>query len=136
MASYLARKIMDRELISEVTKQISEYFAGQRRQFTGRCVVNIDQRAGTPFQRSVWKTIATIPYGQTRSYAWVAKQLGNSGATRAVGSACGKNSLPIIIPCHRVIKKDGSLGNYTGGGNEMKRLLIDLEKRVLAAEQN
>jgi O-6-methylguanine DNA methyltransferase len=73
--------------------------------------------------------LTTIPYGKTRSYHWVAKTLGKPSACRAVGNANGKNPIPIIVPCHRVIRKNGDLGGYTGGLH-YKRLLLDLEKEA------
>ena len=81
---------------------------------------------GTPFQQSVWTLLQDIPYGETRSYAQIAAALGRPKAVRAVGQANGANPLPIIIPCHRVIQTDGSLGGY-GGGLAIKRALLALE---------
>ncbi len=80
----------------------------------------------TAFQREVWEAIKLIPYGETRSYAWVAKQINRPRAARAVGQALSKNPLPIIIPCHRVIASNGKIGGYTGG-LEMKRYLLTME---------
>lgn len=81
---------------------------------------------GTPFQRAVWRKIATIPWGEVRSYAWLARAIGRPRAIRAVGSACGANPIPIIIPCHRVIGSNGSLGGFTGG--------LKLKSQLLAIE--
>jgi len=81
---------------------------------------------GTPFQRKVWRALLKIPRGETRSYAWVARQIGQPNAVRAVANACGANPAPILVPCHRVIASDGSLGGY-GGGLAMKRRLLKLE---------
>ncbi len=81
---------------------------------------------GTEFQRSVWKELQRIPAGVTRSYADIAKAIGNPKATRAVANACGANHLPILVPCHRVIAKDGAIGGYTGGVH-IKRALLDAE---------
>ncbi len=78
---------------------------------------------GTPFQKKVWRTVKTIPCGQTRSYKWVAERIGNPQAFRAVGQALKKNPLPGIIPCHRVIRSDGKLGGFSKGWKEKKRLL-------------
>ncbi len=86
----------------------------------------LDLSAATSFQRQVWQITRLIPYGETRSYSWLAEQLGKAGAVRAVGQALGRNPLPIIIPCHRVVAKDGQLGGYTGGV-EIKRYLLNLE---------
>ena len=90
--------------------------------------IDWDSIKGTAFQKSVWKAIATIPRGETRSYAWLAKKIGRPRAVRAVANACGANPLPVIIPCHRVIASDGSLGGFSGG--------LDLKKRLLALEAN
>ena len=81
---------------------------------------------GTPFDRVVWKTLAKIPYGQTRSYQWVARKIGLPLASRAVGGACGRNPLPIVIPCHRIISSSGKIGGYTGGLH-LKRRFLRLE---------
>lgn len=78
---------------------------------------------GTDFQKKVWRAIQKIPYGQTRSYAWIARQIGKPKAMRAVGQACGANPLPLIIPCHRVVASNGKIGGFTGGLFWKKRLL-------------
>ena len=98
--------------------QIAEYFRGQRREFA----LPLDMR-GTPFQVSVWKAMARIPYGEMRSYAEIADQLGNPQAARAVGAACGRNPVPIVVPCHRVIGKNGALTGFRGGLRFKERLL-------------
>ena len=82
---------------------------------------------GTPFQQSVWRALQQIPYGQTISYAQLAQNIGKPTAYRAVANANGKNPLSIIIPCHRVVASDGSLGGYTGGLDK-KRILLSIEK--------
>ncbi len=79
---------------------------------------------GTPFQRKVWRAIATIPWGKTRSYAWLAKKAGSPKAYRAAAQACGANPLPRIIPCHRVIASDGTLGGFSGGLSLKRKLLL------------
>ena len=81
---------------------------------------------GTEFQKSVWKALLTIPFGETRSYGEIAKAAGNPRAFRAAGTACGANPVPLIVPCHRVVQASGNPGNY-GGGPEMKRALLELE---------
>jgi O-6-methylguanine DNA methyltransferase len=86
----------------------------------------LDLSGATPFQRRVWEITRLIPYGETRSYTWVAQQVDKPGAVRAVGQALAKNPLPIIIPCHRVLTIDGRLGGF-GGEEEMKRRLLHLE---------
>lgn len=108
-------------ILENASLQLFEYFAGKRQKFT----IPI-QIAGTPFQYQVWQSLREIPYGQLISYAQLAKRLGNLSAIRAVAAANGKNPIPIIIPCHRVIGSDGSLTGYSGG-IEKKRYLIDLE---------
>lgn len=77
----------------------------------------------TPFQRKVLEVVKTIPYGETRSYKWVAERIGKPKAARAIGQALKKNPYPIIIPCHRIIRSDGSLGGYSKGIRKKKRLL-------------
>jgi len=85
----------------------------------------------TPFQQAVWRACMKIPKGQTRSYKWIAKQIGKPGATRAVGSALGKNPFAPLVPCHRVIKSDGALGGFSAaGGPAAKRRLLRKEKKT------
>lgn len=108
-------------LIEEIGKQVAEYFGGQRTAFS----IPLDLR-GTPFEMSVWNILLDIPFGKTRSYGSIARELGKPGASRAVGRANGANYCAIIVPCHRVIETDGSLRGY-GGGLWRKRYLLDLE---------
>jgi len=82
----------------------------------------------SPFQQRVLRAVRDIPYGQTQSYQWVARKAGHPGAGRAVGNVLGANRVPLIIPCHRVIRKDGSLGGFTGASPVMKKQLIEMEK--------
>ncbi len=103
--------------------QLKDYFAGKLDKFD----LPMDAK-GTPFQKEVWAALLTIPFGETRSYADIAKQIGRPKATRAVGAANGKNPLSIIAPCHRVIGSNGKLTGFAGG-LEAKVLLLDLEKR-------
>jgi methylated-DNA-[protein]-cysteine S-methyltransferase len=86
----------------------------------------VDMSAGTPFQRRVWRAILRIPYGRVRSYQWVAMRVGGKQYARAVGMALGANPVPIVVPCHRIISHDGSLGGF-GCGLPMKRRLLKLE---------
>jgi methylated-DNA-[protein]-cysteine S-methyltransferase len=109
-------------LIRETQRQLDEYFQRQRKVFDLPLVPQ-----GTDFQRQVWFALATIPYGQTYSYRQIAEQVGRPTATRAVGAANGRNPLPIVLPCHRVIGADGSLTGF-GGGLPTKRFLLDLEQ--------
>ncbi len=108
--------------VKEGLKQIDEYFRGDRREF----FLNL-QPAGTDFQKSVWRQLEEIPYGKTTSYGAIADTLAKPNASRAVGSANGKNPIAIIVPCHRVIGSDGSLTGY-GGGLWRKRWLIGFER--------
>ena len=101
--------------------QLDAYFAGKRTRFDVDVCL-----AGTDFQRRVWESVQSIPYGQTRSYAWVAEQIGAPGASRAVGTAVGRNPVPIIVACHRVIGAAGALTGYVGG-MDCKRALLALE---------
>ncbi len=105
----------------EVIVQLEAYFAGELRGFDLTLAPE-----GTPFQREVWSALLTIPYGETVSYGELARRLGRSKASRAVGAANGRNPIPIIIPCHRVIGADGSLTGF-GGGLAIKRRLLELE---------
>lgn len=102
--------------------ELAEFFAGERRGFT----VPLAPPATTELRRAVHNHLAQIPYGTTRTYTQVADSVGRPRATRAIGSACGSNPLPILVPCHRVLRADGSLGGYRGG-LEAKRMLLDLE---------
>ena len=104
-----------------MTAQLEEYFAGSRRTFA----VDFALR-GTPFQRRVWEELCRIPYGETISYAELARRIGRPTAVRAVGLANGANPIAIVVPCHRVIGANGTLTGY-GGGLPTKRYLLDLE---------
>jgi len=109
-------------LLEQLRCELAEYFAGRRREFTVPLVYS-----GTPFQVKVWDALRHIPYGETRSYERLALSIGSPQAQRAVGHANGQNPVAILIPCHRVINKDGKLGGY-GGGLWRKQLLLDLER--------
>jgi methylated-DNA-[protein]-cysteine S-methyltransferase len=102
-------------------KELNEYFSRRRKTFS----IALDMR-GTHFQKQVWEALLAIPFGETRSYAQIANQLGNPKATRAVGAANGQNPIPIIVPCHRVIGASGKLTGF-GGGLEIKDQLLSLE---------
>lgn len=115
----------NREPFEDAIRQLEEYFAGRRREFE----LNLAPR-GTDFQRRVWNALLEIPYGETCTYSDIAKKLRNPNAVRAVGLANGRNPLPIVIPCHRVIGADGSLTGY-GGGLAIKRQLLALEGQAL-----
>jgi len=107
--------------LDALDRQIKEYFAGKRREFSVPLVLS-----GTPFQEKVWKELLTIPYGTTRSYGDQARRIGKPRAVRAVGRANGDNRIAIIVPCHRVVGQDGKLTGY-GGGLWRKQYLLDLE---------
>lgn len=108
-------------VIAAAMRQLEEYFAGTRTQFD----LPLDP-VGTEFQRDVWRALLTIPYGETRSYADIAHAIGRPTATRAVGAANGRNPLPIVTPCHRVIGSNGTLTGFAGGLPN-KQLLLALE---------
>ncbi len=112
-----------RQRMSHAIAQLEEYLAGSRREFE----LDIDP-AGTAFQQRVWSALATIPFGETRTYGQIAAQIGSPGGARAVGLACGKNPVAIVIPCHRVVATRGHLGGYGGG--------LDWKKRLLGIESN
>lgn len=114
----------DRALFAETICQLDAYFKGALKRFT--LPLSLE---GSEFQLRVWKTLRTIPYGETISYGQLACRIGNPKAARAVGLANGSNPIPIIVPCHRVIGSDGSLTGY-GGGLPIKRALLSLEGRA------
>ncbi|MCY1279591.1 Methylated-DNA--protein-cysteine methyltransferase [compost metagenome] len=105
-------------LLDEVARQLDEYFAGKRQRFD----VRLNAR-GTEFQRQVWQALVEIPYGYTTCYAELARRIGRPKAVRAVGAANGANPISIIVPCHRVIGRDGSLTGYAGGLARKEQLL-------------
>lgn len=114
----------DDTALPEARRQLVAYFAGDLRDFALDLAPH-----GTPFQLSVWSVLRTIPFGQTRSYGWLAREIGaDIKASRAVGAANGANPIPIIIPCHRVIGATGALTGF-GGGIETKKFLLELEGR-------
>ena len=116
-------------VLDEAVRQLDEYFAGER--------VDFDlplEPAGTPFQRQAWTALATIPYGETISYGEQAMRIGDRNKSRAVGAANGKNPLPIVVPCHRVIGANGHLTGF-GGGLDIKAWLLDHELRVRAGSR-
>lgn len=112
----------DKARLRPWSRALREYFQGHKLNF----MLPIDVQA-TTFQRRVWKELQKIPFGQTRSYGEIARRIGQPKAARAVARACAANPVPIVIPCHRVIRSDGSLGGY-GGGRARKRALLSLER--------
>lgn len=122
------RALAEHPLLQAASKQLAEYFAGQRQGFT----LALDLGAGTPFQQAVWQALLAIPHGQSRSYGALARQIGRERAVRAVGAAVGRNPLSIVVPCHRVLGTDGSLTGYAGG-LARKTALLRLEGLVWKA---
>jgi len=112
--------------LAQYVRQLEEYFAGQRRRFD----FPLDLR-GTDFQLSCWRALLDIPYGETRTYADIARAVGKPSAFRAVGMANNRNPIAIVVPCHRVIASDGTLCGY-GGGLDLKRKLLELEGALTA----
>jgi methylated-DNA-[protein]-cysteine S-methyltransferase len=108
--------------LDAVARELDEYFAGDRQTFD----VALDWQLSAGFRNTVLRHLPEISYGHTASYAAVAQLAGNAKAVRAVGSACGHNPIPIVVPCHRVVRSDGTMGGYLGGA-EAKRTLLDLE---------
>ena len=113
----------DHPVLVQAARELGDYFARRRERFS----VPLDMR-GTDFQTSVWRALLTIPFGETRSYADIAAQIGRPSATRAVGAANGRNPISIIAPCHRVIGSNGSLTGFAGG-LKAKEYLLGLESR-------
>lgn len=126
----LAVKISPRVLehparLDEARRELEEYFAGRRMSFD----LPVDWHLARGFSRRVLRELAGIPYGETRTYSEIAARAGNPLAQRAAGSACGANPVPLVVPCHRVVRSGGQLGNY-GGGSEMKEYLLRLEHAI------
>lgn len=107
---------------SQIKKELGEYFETGRAEFTQKIVFT----KGTDFEKEIWLALKEIPYGETRTYKWLASKIGKPNASRAVGQALSRNPLPIILPCHRVIESDGSIGGYSSG-THIKRRLLDME---------
>jgi len=105
--------------IKAARSAITAYLHGKARGFD----LPLDWGDHSPFQVKVWEALRGIPYGRVRSYGWVARKIGKPGAARAVGAACGANPVPLLVPCHRVVSGDGSLGGFSGGLPNKKRLL-------------
>jgi methylated-DNA-[protein]-cysteine S-methyltransferase len=117
----------DHAVLAETSRQLGDYFAGRRQRFT----VKLDFR-GTDFQTRVWTALLAIPFGETRSYGQVARDLGRPSASRAVGAANGRNPISIIAPCHRVVGSNGALTGFAGG-LAAKTFLLEHERRHAAA---
>jgi methylated-DNA-[protein]-cysteine S-methyltransferase len=117
----------DPEALADAVAQLGEYFAGERLSFDLALAP-----VGTPFQQKVWAALREIPYGRTASYGELAAEIGQPTASRAVGLANGRNPIAVVVPCHRVIGRDGTLTGF-GGGLDRKRWLLEHERGVLAA---
>jgi methylated-DNA-[protein]-cysteine S-methyltransferase len=125
-AFYSDRPVVhDRRGVAETGRQLGEYFAGRRIRFD----LPVDLTPVSEFDRRVLSVVRDIPSGGVLTYADVARQIGSPTAARAVGNAVGRNPVPIVVPCHRVIRSDGTLGGYSGGGVAFKRRLLALEGR-------
>ncbi len=109
--------------LKPLRRDLEAYFAGECVDFDWP----FDWEQGTPFQQEVWQALRRVPYGETRSYAWIAEQVGRPQAVRAVGNANGRNPFSLVVPCHRIICSDGSIGGYTGG-LAIKQRLLEIER--------
>ncbi len=125
LAEFPGGEMAGLDVFADVVEQLRRYFAGQPVRFE----VPFDLSRVTPFRRQALEVAAHIPYGETRTYAWIARQIGRPGASRAVGQAMATNPIPIIIPCHRVVGSSGSLVGY-GGGLDMKKRFLQMERGV------
>lgn len=113
----------EQTLLERLETELEEYAQGRRRRFD----LPLSPK-GTPFQRQVWELLKDIPYGERRTYGALAAELGKPAAARAVGTACGKNPIVVVIPCHRVVGRDGALTGYSAlGGTQTKKRLLELE---------
>ncbi len=115
-------------MVMQAKKELDEYFEGKRQKFDLPI-----EFSGSEFQKKVWQVIRQIPYGQTMSYGEIAREINCKGGMRAVGQACGRNPVGLMVPCHRVVRSNGMLGGYSG---ELwrKEFLLKLEKRILSQE--
>ncbi len=111
-------------------RQLADYFDGKLREFRQEVVF----LQGTDFERKVWLSLKGVPFGETRSYKWIAEKTGNPKAVRAVGRALSRNPVPIVLPCHRIIESDGSIGGYSSGV-DVKRRLLDMEYYYLMGKR-
>ncbi|HEX6498502.1 MAG TPA: methylated-DNA--[protein]-cysteine S-methyltransferase [Micromonosporaceae bacterium] len=123
-------RLGDDRLLDDAARQLTEYLAGDRVDFD----LPLADVGGSRFERAVWAAIAAIPYGQTRTYGQIAATVGEPDAARAVGVACNRNPLPLVVPCHRVVGAGNKLVGF-GGGLPRKRFLLELEARVLLEAQ-
>ena len=117
--------------LADAARQITEYFAGQRTSFSLK--LDLPTASPLPFRARAQRALSTIPFGERWTYAQLARAAGSAGAVRAAGSACATNPLPIVVPCHRVVRADGTIGSYRGG-SEAKRFLLDHESAIRATQ--
>lgn len=129
LGSRVAQAVLSEEPLTGLAERLKSYFSGGRVNLSDE----LDLSGVTNFQSEVYKTCRLIPYGETRSYGWVAEQMKKPGAARAVGQALGRNPLPVIVPCHRVVAGNGGLGGFTGG-LETKRRLLYMESGLLGLQ--
>lgn len=123
LSARVSPRILQRpDTVEPVRRELDEYFGGRRQRFD----VPLDWTLTTPFQRRILRATAAIPFGQTRSYGEIAAAAGRPGSARAAGTALGRNPIPVIVPCHRVLRGGGALGGYTGG-LDRKRTLLEAE---------
>ncbi|MGW6283139.1 methylated-DNA--[protein]-cysteine S-methyltransferase [Kribbella sp. NPDC055071] len=119
------RPIESDPLLTEAAEQLEAYFAGELTEFT----LPLSVPSGSDFEHAVWDQMKRIPYGEMQTYGEIAKIVGDAGAARAVGVACNRNPLPIVVPCHRVVGAGGKMVGF-GGGIPTKRHLLELEARI------
>ena len=119
---FINRAVEERSIFGDLPLRLQRYFSGEVVSFPDK----LDFEGTTDFLKAVWSTARSVPYGEVRSYAWIARSIGKPQAFRAVGGAMARNRFPIIVPCHRVVASDGSLGGFSGG--------LELKKRLLALE--
>ena len=124
LVDYCEKSNVETNFIKDIKKQLGEYFSGKRTTFD----IKINP-TGTDFQKMVWKELQNIPYGKIKSYSEIAAATGNKNAQRAVGNACNKNLIMIIIPCHRVVSKNNNIGGYAYG-RSIKQKLLNIENGV------
>lgn len=124
LVDYCEKSNIETDFIKDIKKQLDEYFIGKRTIFN----IKINP-TGTDFQKLVWKELQNIPYGKTNSYSEVAESIGNKNTQRAIGNACNKNPIMIIIPCHRVVSKNNNLGGYAYG-SIIKQKLLNVENGI------
>ena len=124
LVDYCEKSNIKTDFIKDIKNQLGEYFSGKRATFD----IKINP-TGTDFQKMVWKELQNIPYGKIKSYSEIAAATGNKNAQRAVGNACNKNPIMIIIPCHRVVSKNNNIGGYAYG-RSIKQRLLNIENGV------